>query len=372
MTEQQSQGTRAGAIARARAYVEERRLRGRAGPPRRLQDREPEAARQPARAAAAISTRRWRPPSQRMGFTTRIYDNPLAGPGAGAARHPHRGRRRCRPCSATATATSSAAWRTSGPRARVRGSRRATATASTAAAPPTTRASTPSTWRRSTRCVAERGGRLGFNAKFIIEMGEEAGSKGLAELVAAAQGGLRRRRAGRLRRPARQAGAADHDARLPRRHQLRSRLRPARGRASLRQLGRPDRQSRRDPRQRAGHRSSGPTGELLVPALKAPADVGGREGRRWPMSRSTAARAGRPSMRGGASRATRRPSASTAPTCSTCWPSPTGTPGRPVNAIPPKAVANCQLRFVAGTDVDAVDAGAAAPSRRQGLRDASR
>ena len=26
---------------------------------------------------------------------------------------------------------------------------------------------------------AERGGRLGFNAKFIIEMGEEAGSKGL-------------------------------------------------------------------------------------------------------------------------------------------------------------------------------------------------
>jgi acetylornithine deacetylase/succinyl-diaminopimelate desuccinylase-like protein len=32
----------------------------------------------------------------------------------------------------------------------------------------------------------------------------------------------------------------------------------------------------------------------------------------------------------------------------------TGTPGRPVNAIPPKAVANCQLRFVAGTDETAV------------------
>jgi acetylornithine deacetylase/succinyl-diaminopimelate desuccinylase-like protein len=28
-----------------------------------------------------------------------------------------------------------------------------------------------------------------------------------------------------------------------------------------------------------------------------------------------------------------------------------GTPGRPVNAIPPKAVANCQLRFVAGIEV---------------------
>ena len=45
----------------------------------------------------------------------------------------------------------------------------------------------------------------------------------------------------------------------------------------------------------------------------------------------------------------------------------TGTPGRPVNAIPPKAVANCQLRFVAGTDIDDDHAGAAAPSRRQGL-----
>jgi acetylornithine deacetylase/succinyl-diaminopimelate desuccinylase-like protein len=32
----------------------------------------------------------------------------------------------------------------------------------------------------------------------------------------------------------------------------------------------------------------------------------------------------------------------------------TGTPGRPVNAIPPKAVANCQLRFVAGTDTQAI------------------
>src|SRR5690606_40018749 len=28
-----------------------------------------------------------------------------------------------------------------------------------------------------------------------------------------------------------------------------------------------------------------------------------------------------------------------------------GIPGKPVNAIPPKAVAHCQLRFVAGTDV---------------------
>jgi len=32
----------------------------------------------------------------------------------------------------------------------------------------------------------------------------------------------------------------------------------------------------------------------------------------------------------------------------------TGTPERPINAIPPKAVASCQLRFVAGTLVDAI------------------
>ena len=32
----------------------------------------------------------------------------------------------------------------------------------------------------------------------------------------------------------------------------------------------------------------------------------------------------------------------------------TGTPGRPVNAIPAKAVANCQLRFVPGTAVDGI------------------
>jgi acetylornithine deacetylase/succinyl-diaminopimelate desuccinylase-like protein len=31
-----------------------------------------------------------------------------------------------------------------------------------------------------------------------------------------------------------------------------------------------------------------------------------------------------------------------------------GTPGRPVNAIPPNAVANCQLRFIAGTKVENV------------------
>ena len=44
----------------------------------------------------------------------------------------------------------------------------------------------------------------------------------------------------------------------------------------------------------------------------------------------------------------------------------TGTPGRPVNAIPPKAVANCQLRFIAGTDVEEHRPGTAAPPDRPG------
>ena len=53
------------------------------------------------------------------------------------------------------------------------------ATAGTGAAPPTTRASTASTCRRAARPRA-RGGRLGFNAVWLIETGEEAGSPGLA------------------------------------------------------------------------------------------------------------------------------------------------------------------------------------------------
>ncbi|MGC4101797.1 MAG: peptidase dimerization domain-containing protein [Ferruginibacter sp.] len=95
----------------------------------------------------------------------------------------------------------------------------------------------------------------------------------------------------------------------------------------------------------------GPTGALLVEELKAPpmtasvkaalSDVeidGGDKGpqidRWW----------GEP----GLSPAERVYAANTF-NILTFW---TGTPGRPVNAIPPKAVANCQLRFIAGTDVD--------------------
>ena len=159
----------------------------------------------------------------------------------------------CRPCSATATATSSAAWRTSGPRARVPGSPRATAIALYGRGTADNKGQHTLNMAALERVRAERGGKLGFNAKFIIEMGEEAGSKGLAELVAAHKADFAADVLIASDGPRVQPGAADHDARLPRRHQLRSRLRPARGRASLRQLGRADRQSGRDPRACAGH-----------------------------------------------------------------------------------------------------------------------
>ena len=57
------------------------------------------------------------------------------------------------------------------------------ATRCTAAASSTTRASTRSTSRRWRPCSQTRG-KLGFNAKWLIEMGEETGSPGLRELCA--------------------------------------------------------------------------------------------------------------------------------------------------------------------------------------------
>ncbi len=198
--------------------------------------------------------------------------------------------------------------------------------------------------------MEERGGRLGFNAKFMIEMGEEAGSKGLKELA--------------------QAKKADFAADVliasdgPR-------VRQDRPTMALGCRGAINFDLVVDLRE-GGHHSGnwgglianpgfilahaltsivGPNGELLVEELKAPpmtsavreviADVeidGGDKGPAvdewW----------GEPDLTPAG-----RVYAANTFNILTYW---TGTPGRPVNAIPPKAVANCQLRFVAGTNVD--------------------
>ena len=199
---------------------------------------------------------------------------------------------------------------------------------------------------------AERGGRLGFNAKFIIEMGEEAGSKGLAELV----------RAHKADFAADVLVASDGP-----------RVTPERPTLSLGCRGAINFDLVCDLRE-GGHHSGnwgglianpgiilahalasivGTKGELLVAALKAPA-----------MTKAVKDALADVEIDGGEG----------GPAVDAWWGEPghtpaervygsnvfnvlaftTGTPGRPVNAIPPKAIANCQLRFVAGTDIEAV------------------
>ena len=200
------------------------------------------------------------------------------------------------------------------------------------------------------RTVLEaRGGKLGFNAKFMIEMGEEAGSKGLKELV--------------------QKHKSDFVADVliasdgPR-------VRQDRPTVALGCRGALNFDLVVNLRE-GGHHSGnwgglianpgfilahalasivGPNGELLVEELKAPpmseavalaiADVEIDGGDKGPQ---VDAWWGEPDL----APAARVYTANTF-NILTYW---TGTPGRPVNAIPPKAVANCQLRFVAGTNV---------------------
>lgn len=197
--------------------------------------------------------------------------------------------------------------------------------------------------------MAERGGRLGFNAKFMIEMGEEAGSKGLQELVRAHKADF----------------AADvfiaSDG---------PRVKIDRPTLSLGCRGAVNFDLVVDLRE-GGHHSGNwgglianpgfilahalasivdRHGELLVPELKAPpmtkavkdalADIEVDAGDNGP---AIDAWWGEQDL----TPAERVYGANTF-NILTYW---TGTPGKPVNAIPPKAVANCQLRFVAGTDV---------------------
>jgi acetylornithine deacetylase/succinyl-diaminopimelate desuccinylase-like protein len=197
--------------------------------------------------------------------------------------------------------------------------------------------------------LAERGGRLGFNAKFMIEMGEEAGSKGLRELIAANKEAF----------AADALIASDGPRVTPDRPTLTLGCRGALNFDLVCDL-------------RAGAHHSGnwgglianpasilasalasivsPTGELLVAGLKA-----------QPMSAAVKAALADVVVDSGTD----------GPTVDTWWGDPgltppervyasnvfnvlafsSGTPGRPLNAIPPKAIAHCQLRFVAGTDI---------------------
>ncbi|HWB44546.1 MAG TPA: M20 family metallopeptidase [Hyphomicrobiaceae bacterium] len=195
---------------------------------------------------------------------------------------------------------------------------------------------------------AERGGALGFNAKFMIETAEETGSKGLAELVAAHKADF----------AADVMIASDGPRVSADRPTLTLGCRGALNFDLVCEL-----------REGAHHSGNwgglianpglilanalasivGPSGELLVPALRAPA-----------MSEAVKGCLADVVVDGG----------ETGPDVDAWWGEPglspaervfgsnvfhvlaftTGTPGRPVNAIPPKAVANCQLRFVAGTD----------------------
>jgi len=202
--------------------------------------------------------------------------------------------------------------------------------------------------------AAERGGRLFFNVKFIIETGEETGSKGLGELIGAHAGEF----------------AADvliaSDG---------PRVEPQRPTMSLGCRGALNFDLVCDLRE-GGHHSGNwgglianpaiilahalasivsPTGALLVPPLKAPA-----------MSRAVKETLRDIVIDGG----------ETGPEVDAWWGEPdltppervfganvfnvlsftAGTPSHPVNAIPPRAVANCQLRFVAGTDSKGVAA----------------
>ena len=350
MTAAKSQGSRSGAIERARTYVEsggfERDLARRVAhktESQKLPQTLPELRR--------YLDEEMVPAFRRMGFATRIYDNPLAGQGPVLL----------------ASRIEDAALRTvlgyghgdvirgledqwtkgKGPWVTARDGDRlyGRGTADNKGQHTINMAALEAV-------MAERGGRLGFNARFIIEMGEESGSKGLAELVAADKAAF-----------ASDVLVASDGPRV--KQERPTMTLGCRGAINFDLVC-----DLRD----GGHHSGnwgglianpgvilanalasivGPDGELLVAALKGP-----------PMSAAVKAALADVEIDGGDS----------GPAVDAWWgekgSSPaervyggnvfnvlaftTGTPGRPVNAIPPKAVANCQLRFVAGTAADAV------------------
>ncbi len=350
MSNAASRGTRAGAVERARAYVEGGAFE--ADLARRVAFKT-ESQKLPA---SLPELRRYldeemAPAFARLGFTTRIYDNPLAGQGpvllATCSEDPKlptvlgyghgdviRGLE-------DQWTVGRGPWVAARHGDRLYG-----------------RGTADNKGQHTLNMAAldavrsERGGRLGFNAKFIIEMGEEAGSKGLAELVGAHKADF----------------AADvliaSDG---------PRVTPERPTMTLGCRGAINFDLACDLRE-GGHHSGnwgglianpalilanaiasivGPTGALLVESLRAPA-----------MSKSVREALADVEIGGGEG----------GPDIDPWWGEPghtpaervygsnvfhvlaftAGSPGRPVNAVPPKAIANCQLRFVAGTDINAV------------------
>ncbi|MGD9828804.1 MAG: M20 family metallopeptidase [Hyphomicrobiaceae bacterium] len=197
--------------------------------------------------------------------------------------------------------------------------------------------------------MAERGGRLGFNAKFVVEMGEEAGSKGLKELAAA------------------NAAAFAADVMIG---SDGPRVKPGRPTLTLGCRGAVNFDLVVDLRD-GGHHSGNWGGLLANPgiilahAIASMVDAHGAlqvDGLQAPpMSAAVKEALADIEIEGGEG----------GPSVDPDWGEPglkpaervyganvlnvlaysTGTPERPVNAIPPKARAAMQLRFIAGTDV---------------------
>ncbi len=347
MTDTKTQGTRSGAVARMRTYVDggtfEAELARRVSyrtESQKLPDSLPELRRYLAEEMA--------PAFERLGFATRIYDNPLPGQGPvllatyiedkGLPTVLGYGHGDVVRGLEDQWTKGKGPWIVARDGDRLYG-----------------RGTADNKGQHTLNMAAldavrtERGGRLGFNVKFIIETGEEAGSKGLAELAAAHRGDF----------AADVLIASDGPRVTPERPTMTLGCRGALNFDLVCDL------------REGGHHSGnwgglianpgvilahalasivGPTGELLVPALKAP-----------PMSRAVKELLADVEIDGGEA----------GPEVDESWGDPgltpaervyasnvfnilaftTGTPGRPVNAIPPKAVANCQLRFVAGTRI---------------------
>ncbi len=197
--------------------------------------------------------------------------------------------------------------------------------------------------------IAARDGRLGFNVKLLIEMGEESGSPGLRPFCRAQAEALRSDVLIASDGPRLSAERPDPVPGLPGRLQFRAEPQPARGPAPFRQLGRPAAQSRHRPG--LGDRVHG----------RCPRQHPGRRPAAAADPRGRARRAPRHPGRRGSDRADDRLRLGRARLTPAervfAWNTlevlafKTGDPDGPLNAVcRPTRKATLQLRFVVGTD----------------------